>query len=105
MKINENEITPERLFEDRRKFLKLGAASVVASSTLMELMAKESLPTPNLTYKKDINANNLKLNSFEQITSYNNFYEFTTSKKDVKYMAHTLKPNPWAIEIDGLVEK
>ncbi|WP_419768349.1 protein-methionine-sulfoxide reductase catalytic subunit MsrP [Arcobacter sp.] len=105
MKINENEITPKELFEDRRKFLKLGAASVVASSTLMELMAKESLPTPNLTYKKDINANNLKLNSFEQITSYNNFYEFTTSKKDVKYMAHTLKPNPWTIEIDGLVEK
>ncbi|ADG92460.1 oxidoreductase molybdopterin binding protein [Arcobacter nitrofigilis DSM 7299] len=105
MKINENEITPKELFEDRRKFIKLGAASVVASSTLMELMAKENLPTPNLTYKKDINSEYLKLNSFEQITSYNNFYEFTTSKKDVKYMAHTLKPNPWAIEIDGLVEK
>ncbi len=105
MKINENEITPKELFEDRRKFIKLGAASVVASSTLMELMAKENLPTPNLTYKKDINSEHLKLNSFEQITSYNNFYEFTTSKKDVKYMAHTLKPSPWAIEIDGLVEK
>jgi sulfoxide reductase catalytic subunit YedY len=105
MKINENEITSEELFENRRKFLKLGAASVVASSALMELMAKENLPTPNLKFKKDINANNLKLNTFEQITSYNNFYEFTTSKEDVKYMAHTLIPNPWSIEISGLVEK
>ncbi|WP_428026565.1 protein-methionine-sulfoxide reductase catalytic subunit MsrP [Arcobacter sp.] len=105
MKINENEITPQELFENRRKFIKLGAASVIATSSLMELMAKENLPISNLTYKKDINSNNLELNTFEQITSYNNFYEFTTSKTEVKYMAHTLVTNPWTIEVDGLVEK
>ncbi len=105
MKLNENEITPQELFENRRKFIKLGAASVVASSSIMELMAKENLPISNLKYKKDNNANNLELNSFEQITSYNNFYEFTTSKEKVKSMAHTLVTNPWTIEVDGLVEK
>jgi sulfoxide reductase catalytic subunit YedY len=105
MKINQNEITPETLFENRRKFIKLGAASVVASSTLMDLMAKENLPTSDLSYKKDTNPNNLELNTYKQITSYNNFYEFTTSKEGVKHMAHTLVTTPWTIEIDGLVEK
>ncbi len=105
MKINENEITPEELFDNRRKFIKLGAASVIASSALIDLMAKENLPVSNLSYKKDINPNNLELNTFDQITSYNNFYEFTTSKEGVKSMAHTLVTNPWAVEIDGLVEK
>lgn len=103
--ISGNDITSESLFNNRRKFLKLGAASVVASSTVVELLAKEQMPIPNLNYKKDSNPMDLKLNTFDQITSYNNFYEFTTSKEKVKRMAHTLKPNPWSITIDGLVEE
>ena len=103
--ISENDITSESLFNNRRKFLKLGAASIVASGSVIDLLAKEQLPTPNLNYKKDSNLMDLELNTFEQITSYNNFYEFTTSKEKVKSLAHTLKPNPWSITIDGLVEK
>lgn len=100
-----NDVTPEELFNNRRKFLKLGAAGLVANTALLELLAKENLPVSNLLYSKDANPNNLTLNSFEQITSYNNFYEFTTSKEGVKGLAHTLKPKPWSITIDGLVEK
>jgi len=100
-----NDITPEELFTNRRKFLKLGAAGLVANTALLELLAKENLPVSNLLYGKDNNPNNLTLNSFEQITSYNNFYEFTTSKEGVKGLAHTLKPKPWSIVVDGLVEK
>lgn len=103
--IDEKFVTDEKLFESRRNFLKLGAATLVANSTIMDLMAKDNLPTPNLMYKKDLNELDLTLNSFEQITSYNNFYEFTTSKTKVKDMAHTLKTKPWLIEIDGMVEK
>ena len=47
----------------------------------------------------------MSLNTFDQITSYNNFYEFTTSKEKVKELAHTLNTDSWTIEIDGLVEK
>ncbi len=103
--LNENEITPQELFENRRKFIKLGAAGVVATSSLLELMAKENLPITDLNYIKDKNLNNLELTQYEQIISYNNFYEFTTSKEGVKEMAHTLVPTPWSVEIDGLVEK
>lgn len=104
-RLKPSDITPEEFFVNRRKFLKLGAASLVANTALLELLAKENLPVSNLLYSKDGNPNNLALNSFEQITSYNNFYEFTTSKEGVKGLAHTLKPKPWSIVVDGLVEK
>lgn len=100
-----SDVTQEELFVNRRKFLKLGAASLVANTALLELLAKENLPISNLMYIKDNNPNNLTLNTFDQITSYNNFYEFTTSKEGVKPLAYTLKPKPWSIVVDGLVEK
>ena len=102
--ISENEVTPKELFEKRRTFIKLGAASLVASGTIMEALAKENLPIPTLQYIKDKNPNNLKLNTFEQITSHNNFYEFTTNQSKVKDLAHTLDVDNWTIKIDGLVE-
>ena len=103
--LNDKDITPEILFNQRRHFLKLGAASVIASSTVIELMAKENLPLSNLTFKKDPNRDHLVLNTFKQITSYNNFYEFTTSKRGVKDLAKDMNTEAWTITIDGLVEK
>lgn len=103
--ISENDVTDETLFDNRRTFIKLGAAALVANSAVVDVLAKENLPVSDLEYIKDSNKEQLVLNTFEQITSYNNFYEFTTSKEGVKGLAHTLRPNPWEIVIDGLVEK
>ena len=102
--ISENEVTPKELFEKRRNFLKLGAASIVSSGAIVELLAKEDLPKITLDFIKDKNPDNLKLNTFEQITSHNNFYEFTTKQSGVKDMAHTLNTDNWTVTIDGLVE-
>ncbi len=102
--ISENEVTPKELFEKRRNFLKLGAASIVSSGAIMELLAKEDLPKITLDFIKDKNPDNLKLNTFEQITSHNNFYEFTTKQSGVKDIAHTLNTDNWTVTIDGLVE-
>ena len=103
--ISENEVTSKEIFDKRRDFIKLGAASLVATSSVLEVFAKENLPLKNLNYIEDKNLNNLKLNSYDQITSYNNFYEFTTSKKGVKSLSHTLETKNWDIIVDGLVEK
>ena len=46
-----------------------------------------------------------KLNAYEDITTYNNFYEFGTEKEDPARTAHSLKTKPWTIKIDGLVNK
>lgn len=45
-----------------------------------------------------------KPNTFEEITTYNNFYEFGTGKEDPARNAHTLTTDPWAVQIDGLVD-
>ncbi|NQY24137.1 MAG: protein-methionine-sulfoxide reductase catalytic subunit MsrP [Campylobacteraceae bacterium] len=103
-KLSAKDVTSEVLFNKRRNFLKLGAASIVASSALVDLMAKENLPLSNLKYLKDANANDLKLNTFKEITSYNNFYEFTTSKEKVKDLAKDMDTSSWKITIDGLVK-
>lgn len=103
--LSENDVTPQELFNSRRSFIKLGAASLVASGTIIEALAKDNIPVPNLKYIKDKNINDLKLNTYEQITTYNNFYEFTTSKTAVAKMAHTLNTDDWKIEVSGLVEK
>jgi len=46
-----------------------------------------------------------KQNSFEEITSYNNFYEFGTDKTDPAKNAHTLKTKPWTIQVEGETAK
>jgi len=98
-------VTDETLFTQRRKFLKLGAALAVSTATVMDLAAKEFVPTPNLKYTQDSNLQNLILNTYDQITSFNNFYEFTTNKEGVKPLAKNFKTEPWKVTIDGLVEK
>ena len=47
----------------------------------------------------------LEPNSFEEITTYNNFYEFGTGKTDPKENAGQLTTSPWAVEINGMVDK
>ncbi len=44
-------------------------------------------------------------NSFEDITNYNNFYEFTTDKEGVARLAESFNPAPWTVEVYGLVNK
>ena len=46
-----------------------------------------------------------KLTSYQDASSYNNFYEFGTDKSDPAANAHTLKTAPWTVEVEGLVKK
>ncbi|WP_024953803.1 protein-methionine-sulfoxide reductase catalytic subunit MsrP [Sulfurospirillum arcachonense] len=103
--ISENEVTDEALFNKRRNFLKLGAAALVSSSVIAEkLAAVENVKRESLKFQKTTFGKGLELNSYDQASTYNNFYEFSTSKSDPAKMAHTLKPNPWDVEILGEVE-
>lgn len=103
--IKENFVTDEKLFNKRRDFLKLGAAAVIANSEVLDLMAKENYPTPDFQFIRDNNRDDLELNTWEQITNYNNFYEFSLDKKAVKEKAKNFKTEPWKVQITGLVEK
>jgi len=62
--------------------------------------AKAQLPLTG--YKEKAVATDEKLNTFDQITSYNNFYEFGTNKSDPQRYSGSLKTSPWTVKVDGL---
>jgi sulfoxide reductase catalytic subunit YedY len=105
-KIREDQVTPERLFLNRRQIMKtfgLGVAAAALSPVLKAGEAK-ALPEFNMGPRID-HADGEEPSSYEDITSYNNFYEFGTGKGDPAKNAHTLETSPWVVEITGHVEK
>ncbi|MDE5603821.1 MAG: protein-methionine-sulfoxide reductase catalytic subunit MsrP, partial [Helicobacter sp.] len=104
-------VTPEAFFEQRRKFLKLGAGSLVAALSVENLLANVT-KTNNLHYRPMSDKEMLKINRNvifptpeELATSYNNFYEFGYSKSDPKNKGGSLKISPWSISVEGEVQK
>ena len=92
-KIKYSEITPEKIYNNRRSFIK--SISIGASS-----IAISSLPfTSNAASNKKNN-----ITSYKDITTYNNYYEFGTSKSDPYKNSQTFKTSPWNISIEGEVE-
>ncbi len=91
--LKSSEITPEALYFGRREFI---AAASAAAMGLAAPAAARALParTPDD-----------KPNSYEDITHYNNFYEFGTGKEDPARNAGSLRTRPWTVEVSGLVAK
>lgn len=98
-KILPSEITSEKVYLERRNFLKiLGLAGLSA-------MLAPSLSFANFKeFIKDQGSNDT-LTSFEDITSYNNFYEFGLDKSSPKKNAQKMITEPWTIDINGEIEK
>jgi len=89
-----SEITPEKVYNKRRKFIKsvgLGLGSLTLGS--MSLL--------NNAHSLE---NNSKLTSYKDITTYNNYYEFGTGKGDPYKNSQEFKIKPWNISIEGEVE-
>lgn len=85
--LTQADITPEHIYLNRRQimagFAGLGLAGVAGTASASE---------------------GLVPNSWEEITSYNNFYEFGTGKDDPSRYAGGLTTSPWSIKIDGMVD-
>jgi sulfoxide reductase catalytic subunit YedY len=120
-KIDPSEITPEHIYLSRRDFMK-GAGALALSSLVFAACGGEEivLPTNGSANESampamDTNAEITPqpatssdefgdpLSSYEDITEFNNFYEFTTSKTSVVDIAQDFKTSPWTVEIGGLV--
>ena len=87
-----NDVTPKDVFFNRRAFL-AGATALAAGGIGGALQASTDFSTDE------------EPNSWEEITTYNNFYEFGTGKDDPAKYADALTTSPWSVEIDGMVEK
>jgi sulfoxide reductase catalytic subunit YedY len=115
--IKSSEITDKQVYLNRRMFMR-GAA--LAASTLATAAIYRQLnqpprvtqsgpklegvvkPAPN---ESAVPPNNEKLTSFQDITNYNNFYEFSTDKGAVAAKAANFVTRPWKVTVGGLVNK
>ena len=100
-----SEITPKQVYLSRRDFMK--AAGVIAGS--VALAACTVAPEMNTSSGNNISTPTPTTgdtpNTYEDITNYNNYYEFTTDKQGVASLAKDFKTSPWDIEISGMVNK
>ena len=108
-----SQITPEFAFM-RRKFItkslaNLGLIGVPFSSNVFGAGENNNntIYHGNLDYSRAKQFRKLEeLTSYEDVTTYNNFYEFGTGKGDPSKLAPSmLRVSPWTIEIDGLVKR
>ena len=106
--IKSSEITSEKDYINRRKFIKFSALTtgslVLKNTPLWASTDQEKYPELSKITKSSLSTDEKK-NSWDDITTYNNFYEFGTSKDDPSENAGTLKPRPWKVEIGGLCKK
>lgn len=104
--LSENDVTDERLFQQRRKFIQSSMALSLAA--YLPQLAYASTAALNEKFTRLAPwADNRELtpHSLSQITSYNNFYELGYGKGDPKYNADQLKTDPWRVEIAGECDK
>jgi len=109
-RILSSDITPRTVFEDRRRWLKtaaMGSMALGLSSWLeREAFAKTPIAKEKLVAKfNEQYSTKETATSYEEATTYNNFYEFGMDKDDPAKYAERLQTRPWAISIEGLVKK
>jgi len=103
--LRESEVTPRALYLRRREFI--GAAGVTAAVLATGVLAPGSADAQNPAAQKLTNLKKSpfntdeKMNSYRDVTTYNNFYEFGLDKGDPARHAHSLKPRPWTIKVEG----
>jgi methionine sulfoxide reductase catalytic subunit len=102
-----SDVTPKSVYLRRREFLKLGAGSALALSLPAYARAKvEHGPKlAGVTVNPAFALPEEKKNSFEDITTYNNFYELGTDKSDPSENAAKLQTRPWTLSVEGEVGK
>jgi sulfoxide reductase catalytic subunit YedY len=113
-----SDITDERLYLRRREFFQIGAGLMGAAAggvlaacgsdaidAATGVGANAAPQTPIANIAKRMVTTTEPLNTFEEITGYNNYYEFGTGKGDPAKYAGQLKTSPWTVSIEGLCNK
>ena len=100
-KIFSSEITPYSTYINRRQFIQSASAFSIASSLSSASKAFHGESSSEFINQLDEND---ELNTYEEITTYNNFYEFGMGKSDPSSNSSTFKSTPWSVRIEGLVK-
>jgi len=95
-----SEITPREIYLNRRQWMAGAAGLALAAAALPECLSAAPLNAARSPFSTDE-----KKTSLEDVTSYNNYYEFGTGKNDPAAKAKSLKTSPWTVKVDGMVGK
>jgi len=108
--VGSSEITPESLYVSRRKFI--GGAAAIGVTALagwkgLEMLSPEESVSAGakLNFAKGPFSTDEKQTPLKDVTSYNNFYEFSTDKYGPAELAGNFQPRPWTLTLDGDVKK
>src|SRR3984893_10152301 len=113
--IRSSEITDKNLYLNRREFLQTATAAAAGAAVLAGagvVLEAAGQPAPHGRKLDNVRKSSLsvsaaddKLNTWEQITTYNNYYEFGTDKDSPSEYAKSLKTEPWKVVVDGECNK
>src|SRR2546427_5000059 len=97
--IPSSEITPENLYHNRREFIKTASAvlGIVAAGSITSAEPQAKKLGPYDTAEK--------LTPYEDITHYNNYYEFGIDKSDPERNSKKFQPKPWTVKVEGMCSK
>jgi sulfoxide reductase catalytic subunit YedY len=106
-----SEITPQDVYINRRKFLagiSLAGAALAAGRGLLEMVSPSTIVQAgtklNAALKSPFSTTE-KQTPYDDVTHYNNFYEFGTSKEEPAERAKNFRTSPWTVSVEGLVNK
>jgi sulfoxide reductase catalytic subunit YedY len=112
--IRSSEITPKSHYLNRRKFL---AGTALAGVEAVTGIGVKELSSPSTVVRAETQAAKIdgiqksqfstteKITPFQDVTHYNNYYEFSTDKEGPAELAKNFRTRPWTVKIDGLVAK
>jgi sulfoxide reductase catalytic subunit YedY len=109
--IPSSEITPKKLYLNRRNFLAgtvISGAAAVAGMSLRELAEPIAVVQANTKIdgiQKSTFSTTEKITPLKDVSNYNNYYEFSTDKYEPAKLAKDFKTRPWTVNIDGQVKK
>ena len=112
--IKSSEITPEHVFNNRRQFMKGVGAAAIGAAVLAACAPAVATPAPTSSAGSPDAGGTAAggqltdelgdpANTYEQITNYNNYYEFDTDKQAVAKLAANFPTSPWSVQVGGLV--
>jgi methionine sulfoxide reductase catalytic subunit len=106
-KIDPSEITPKKLYLSRRQFL--GSAGVITAGALSLAACAGNLPKvtvePPVYTGPTTDELGATLTTYQDITNYNNYYEFDTDKAAVADLVGNFPTSPWSIDVTGFVSE
>ena len=103
--IKSSEITPEHLYFNRREFIGAATAAGIGLATTLAFPGPAHADDRWPRGKKGPYDTDEEVNTFKEITTYNNFYEFGVDKGDPSQNSGIFQPKPWTVKIEGEVKK